>query len=64
MKTPEISVVLPCLNEEKAIGFCIDKIKQAIKENKLNAEIIIVDNGSTDNSCKIVKEKQEKSQKD
>ena len=43
MKTPEISVVLPCLNEEKAIGFCIDKIKQAIKGKLwLRQEILLM----------------------
>jgi len=57
-KHPEISIVLPCLNEEKAIGSCLDKIKEVIKKNNLNAEIIVVDNGSTDNSRNIIKEKQ------
>lgn len=56
-KRPELSIILPCLNEEKAIGFCLDEIKQVIRENNLNAEIIVVDNGSTDNSRNIVKEK-------
>lgn len=63
-KNPEISIILPCLNEEQAIGSCLDQIKQVIEENKLkaeiNAEIIVVDNGSTDNSCKIAKEKKVK----
>jgi len=54
---PEISIILPCLNEEKALGSCIDKIGAVIHENKLDAEIIVSDNGSTDNSCKIASEK-------
>ena len=54
---PEISIILPCLNEEKSIGLCIDKIKKVVEENNLNAETIIVNNGSTDNSCKIIREK-------
>jgi glycosyltransferase involved in cell wall biosynthesis len=57
MENPEISIILPCLNEEKAIGSCLDAINEAVKREKLNAEIIVVDNGSTDNSCKIAKEK-------
>ncbi len=56
-KEPEISIILPCLNEEEAIGSCLDTINGIIKKEKLNAEIIVVDNGSTDNSCKIVREK-------
>ena len=59
-KKPEISIVLPCLNEEKAIGLCLDKIKEVVRENNLEAEIIVVDNGSTDRSCNIVREKQVK----
>lgn len=56
-KKPEISIILPCLNEEKAIGNCIDKIKEVTAKNSLDAEIIVVDNGSTDASRKIASEK-------
>ena len=59
-KETEISIVLPCLNEEKAIGMCLDSINKVIIENKLDAEIIVVDNGSTDKSKEIVKGKQTK----
>jgi glycosyltransferase involved in cell wall biosynthesis len=59
-KNPGLSVVLPCLNEEGALGLCLDQIKNIINKNNLDAEVIIVDNGSTDNSCKIVVEKQAK----
>ena len=55
-KTPEISIILPCLNEEKSIKKCIEEIKEVIDQNKLDAELIIVDNNSTDNSVKIIKE--------
>jgi glycosyltransferase involved in cell wall biosynthesis len=54
---PEISIILPCLNEEKAIGACLEQIKTVIKANNLNAEIIVVDNGSTDKSCQIAVKK-------
>jgi len=60
MKNPEISIILPCLNEEQAIGYCINEIKQVIKENKLNAEILVVDNGSKDKSIEIIKQKKVK----
>ncbi|MBR9704727.1 glycosyltransferase family 2 protein [Candidatus Pacearchaeota archaeon] len=51
---PEISIVLPCRNEEKALPNCLKKIKKVIIENNLNAEIIVSDS-STDNSPKIAK---------
>jgi len=57
MPNPKISIILPCLNEARAIGSCLDSIAEVIKKNKLSAEIIIVDNGSKDNSSAIVKER-------
>lgn len=49
---PKISIILPCQNEEKALPFCLEKIKQVIKNNNLSAEIIVSDS-STDQSPKI-----------
>ena len=54
-KSPYISVILPCLNEEKAISFCIESINKTAEENSLEIEIIVVDNGSTDSSVEIIK---------
>ena len=45
-----LSIILPCLNEEKSIGRCIDSIKQNTPKN---TEIIVVDNGSKDRSKEI-----------
>ena len=50
---PEISVVMPCLNEEETLGFCIQKAKDTIAKNNLDAEVVIADNGSTDRSVEI-----------
>ncbi len=52
----KISIILPCLNEEESIGASISKIKTVFQENNLNGEIIVVDNGSTDNSAAIAKQ--------
>lgn len=49
----EYTFLLPCLNEEKTIKFCIDEIKECIKTKNLNAEILVADNGSTDRSKQI-----------
>jgi glycosyltransferase involved in cell wall biosynthesis len=49
----EVSVVLPCLNEEAAIGTCIKKIKEVFSRDRLKGEIIVADNGSTDRSREI-----------
>jgi len=49
----EVSVVMPCLNEAQTLKICIDKAKDCFALNNLKGEIIIVDNGSTDDSKKI-----------
>ncbi len=49
---PEISVILPCRNEEAAIGRCLDKVQQVIDQYNLSAEIIVSDS-STDRSADI-----------
>ena len=54
-KEPVVSVVLPCLNEEEALGACIRKIKNALAGEEISGEIIVVDNGSTDRSVEIAK---------
>jgi len=51
----EVSVILPCLNEEEAIAICVRKIKEVFAREHLNGEIIVVDNGSTDRSAEIAK---------
>lgn len=44
--------ILPCLNEEKTLEYCIKEIQKYIKEKNLDAEILVSDNNSTDNSVK------------
>jgi glycosyltransferase involved in cell wall biosynthesis len=48
--SPELSVVMPCLNEADSIGSCIGKATRAMALREISAEIIIADNGSTDGS--------------
>lgn len=52
--SPEISIILPCRNEEQALPFCLKNIKETIKKNNLSAEIIVSDS-STDKSPEIAK---------
>lgn len=54
-KTFELTILMPCLNEAETLRTCILKAKQFIKENNVNAEILIADNGSTDESVDIAK---------
>jgi glycosyltransferase involved in cell wall biosynthesis len=50
---PLVSVVMPCLNEEAAIGACIDKIQRTFAAAGIRGEIVVCDNGSTDASVAI-----------
>ena len=50
-----LTILMPCLNEEKTIAECITKAKSFLMSNDIVGEILIVDNGSTDNSVKIAK---------
>jgi len=50
---PEISVVIPCLNEESTVGICVAKARRAIEAMEAQGEVIVVDNGSTDRSAAV-----------
>jgi glycosyltransferase involved in cell wall biosynthesis len=50
---PEVSVVMPCLNEADTLATCIEKATRALNDHKIAAEIIVADNGSTDGSQAI-----------
>lgn len=54
---PEVSVVLPCLNEAETLGACIDKASRALHEHRIAGEIIVADNGSTDGSVEIARQR-------
>jgi glycosyltransferase involved in cell wall biosynthesis len=47
---PEVSFVLPCLDEAEALQACIDEIRECIASHALDAEIVVADNGSQDDS--------------
>lgn len=51
---PCISIVIPCFNEETAIPVVLDKITQAGQQTGLIAEIIVVNDGSSDGSAKLL----------
>jgi len=55
MSCPLVSIIIPCMNEEKTIGICIKKALSALGNEGLEGEVIIADN-STDNSREIAKE--------
>jgi glycosyltransferase involved in cell wall biosynthesis len=50
---PLVSVVMPVLDEEEAIGPCIEKIRATFASAGIDGEIVVCDNGSTDDSVAI-----------
>lgn len=47
---PELSVVIPCLNEADTVAQCVAKAKAALESLGVSGEVIVADNGSTDAS--------------
>ncbi|MDQ2840815.1 MAG: glycosyltransferase family 2 protein [Acidobacteriota bacterium] len=45
-----ISIVMPCLNEAETLAGCIQNAFRAISDAGVNGEVIVADNGSTDDS--------------
>lgn len=56
----ELSIVIPALNEEKRIVMTLRKIDEYLRRKKINAEILVVNDGSTDRTEKVVKDLQKK----
>src|SRR5258708_2142308 len=50
---PEVSVVIPCLNEARSIAACVDKALETFRNAAIRGEVVVADNGSTDGSIDV-----------
>ncbi|WP_379865194.1 glycosyltransferase [Marinobacter sp. M5B] len=50
----DLSVIIPAYNEEMFIMECCESVRLALKDSKLIYEILVVDNGSDDNTARIL----------
>src|SRR4051794_13389797 len=50
-----ISVVIPCLNEAENIEECVTRAFAVLEQNDLPDEVIVVDNGSEDDSAALAR---------
>jgi glycosyltransferase involved in cell wall biosynthesis len=58
LKNLDISVVVPLFNEEESLPELVAWIKKVMNENQFSYEIVMIDDGSKDNSWKVVEELQ------
>lgn len=49
----ELTVVMPCLNEERTVGTCVRKAVETMARLGVAGEVVVVDNGSTDRSVAV-----------
>ena len=54
MKPPELSLTIPCYNEEASIGETAPALVRAFEEAGVVLELVLVDNGSTDNTSQVL----------
>src|SRR5436189_331871 len=49
---PHVSVIVPCYNEQDNIGNCVNQIDEAFRPTQILHEILLVNDGSTDETLK------------
>ena len=52
----DVSIVMPCLNEEEGVGICVRKAMGWLARSGYTGEVVVVDNGSTDASVERARE--------
>ena len=52
----EVSVVLPCLNEQDAVGDCVRHALKVLHGADIDGCVVVVDNGSTDRSVEVARD--------
>jgi glycosyltransferase involved in cell wall biosynthesis len=55
-QNPELTVLMPCLNEAETLATCITKAQNFMRTKGVSGEVLIADNGSTDGSQEIAEE--------
>ncbi|MBB5327166.1 glycosyltransferase family 2 protein [Tunturiibacter gelidoferens] len=48
-----VTILMPCLNEAETLAFCVRQAVTALRDNNVEGEVVVADNGSTDGSQKI-----------
>ncbi len=52
---PHLSIIIPAYNEEQRLGVTLERVSHYIREQVYNTELIVVDDGSHDNTVGIAR---------
>ncbi len=58
---PALSVIIPVYNEEESLPFLVEKLQAALSSLEMTAEMIFIDDGSTDSSLEVLRTLKKKS---
>lgn len=63
MAHPKLSIVIPAYNEAARIGTALERVLGTVAERGWEAEVLVVDDGSTDETTQIVEQWMERSER-
>ncbi len=52
----ELTILMPCLNEQQTVAQCVQQARQFLSESGVCGEVLVADNGSSDNSALLAQE--------
>jgi len=52
----KLSVIVPARNESENLPLCLEELSQELLDHKINHEILVVDDGSTDNTPTLLED--------
>jgi glycosyltransferase involved in cell wall biosynthesis len=51
----DVSIIIPCLNEEASIEECVTKALGWLAKSRMSGEVVVVDNNSTDRTSEVAR---------
>jgi glycosyltransferase involved in cell wall biosynthesis len=56
MTSPQLSLVMPCYNEEEIVAYTVERLLDAFRQAGVSVELVAVNNGSVDRTGEILME--------